>query len=138
MLNGLSSSLKPPFWPHWLLPKANSFPDSWDSFFMITVTTFPDNWNSLFRIVMTIDLVAWTSLIFPYLAKTKTNYWNYFSLAKMPSFFVTFSLVTLTWNSKNTLKLNIPFFAKILRWILGKFIAVWDRFWLILFAKIPH
>ena len=49
---------------------------------------------------------------FPHLAKTKTNYWDYLSLAKIPSFFATFSLVAVTQNSKNTLNQNIPFLAK--------------------------
>ena len=127
----------PDSWDSFFMIVVIVFLDRWDSFFMIAVTTFPDSWDNLFRTAVTADPIAWTLLIFPYLAKTKTNYWNYFSLAKIPSFFVTFSPVTLTWNSKNTLKLNIPFFAKILRWILWKFITIWDRFWLIFFAKIP-
>ena len=114
-----------------------TFPDSWDSFFMIVVITFPDSWDNFFRTVVTTNPTTWALLIFPHLAKTKTNNWNYLSLAKILSFSATFSLSALTRNSKNILKLNIPFLAKILRWIPWRFIAVWDRFWLIFFAKIP-
>ena len=88
------------------------FHDSWDNFFMIVVTAFPDSWDSLFRTVVIADPSAWALLIFPHLDKTKTNYWNYLSLAKIPSFSVAFPPTTLTWNRKNTLKLNIPFLAK--------------------------
>ena len=80
------------------------FLNSWDSFLMIVVTVFPD--------AVTIDPAACTLLIFPHLAKTKTNYWNYISLAKTPSFYVAFSPAPLTRNSKNILKLNIPFLVK--------------------------
>ena len=120
-----------------LMIVVTAFPDRWDSFFMIVVTTFLDSRGNLFRTVVTADPSTWALLIFLHLAKTKTNYWNYLSLTKIPSFYVTLSPVALTRNSKNTLKLNIPFFAKILRWILWRFIAIWDRFWLIFFAKIP-
>ena len=61
---------------------------------------------------MTGNPATCTSLIFSHLVKTKTNYWNYISLAKIPSFYDAFSLVALTRNNKNTLKLNIPFLAK--------------------------
>ena len=88
------------------------FPDSWDNFLMIAVTVFPESWVAFFRIVVTADLATCTSLIFPHLVKTKTNYWNYISLTKIPSFYVAFSPTALTRNSKNTLKLNIPFLAK--------------------------
>ena len=49
------------------------FPDSWDSFFMIAVTAFPDSWDNLFKTAMIVDPAAWVLLIFPHLAKTKTN-----------------------------------------------------------------
>ena len=112
MLNDLFNSLKSPIWPFCFCLKQTAFPDSWDSFFMIAVTAFPDNWDSLFRTFVTADPSAWALLIFPHLAKTKTNYWNYLSLAKIPSFSVALSPAALTQNSKNTLKLNIPFLAK--------------------------
>ena len=73
--------------------------------FLIAGTTF-------FRTVVTADTATWVLLIFPYLAKTKTNYLNYISLAKIPSFYVALSPAALTRNSKNTLKLNIHFLAK--------------------------
>ena len=85
-----------------------AFLDNWDSFFMIAVTVG----TTFFRTVVTVDPAACTLLIFPHLAKTKTNYWNYISLAKIPSFYVTLSLAALTRNSKNTLKLNISFLTK--------------------------
>ena len=102
---------------------------------MIAITAFPDSWNSIFRTIVTIDPAAWAFLIFPCL--DKTNYWNYLSLAKILSFSATFSLAALTRNSKNILKLNIPFLAKILRWIPWRFIAIWDRFWLLFLLKYP-
>ena len=120
-----------------LMIAVTTFPNSWDSFFIIIVTAFPDNWDSLFKTAMTANSAAWALLIFPHLDKTKTNYWNYLSLAKIPSSYVTLSPAALIQNSKNTLKLNIPFLAKILRWILWRFITVLDRFWLIFFTKIP-
>ena len=95
-----------------LMIDVTAFPISWDSFFMIAVTAFPDSWDSLFKIAVTADPSAWALLIFPHLAKTKTNYWNYLSLAKIFSFSATLSLAALTRNSKNTLNLNIPFLAK--------------------------
>ena len=99
-------------WDSFFMIAVTAFPDSWDNFLMIAITIFPDSWDGLFRTAVIADLVAWTLLIFPYLAKTKTNYWNYLSLAKIPSFSVTFSPTTLTRNSKNILKLNIPFLTK--------------------------
>ena len=68
--------------------------------------------TAFFRTAVTVDLVACTSLIFPHLVKIKTNYWKYISHAKISSFYVALSLIALTRNSKNTLKLNIPFLAK--------------------------
>ena len=88
------------------------FHDSWDNFFMIVVTVFPNSWDSLFRIAVIADPAAWALLIFLHLAKTKTNYWNYLSLAKILSFSTTLSPVALTRNNKNTLNLNIHFLAK--------------------------
>ena len=104
----------PDSWDRFFMIVVIVFLDSWDSFFIIAVTTFPDSWDNLFRTAMTADPIAWTLLIFPYLAKTKskTNYCNYLSLAKILSFSATLSLAALTKNSKNTLKLNIPFLAK--------------------------
>ena len=102
-IHEISNSLKSPNWPHLLLPKAILWQLS---------QLFLDSCDSFFRTAVTVDLAAWALLIFPHLAKTKTNYWNYLSLAKIFSFSATFSPAALTWNSKNTLKLNIPFLAK--------------------------
>ena len=95
-----------------LMIAVTAFPYSWDNFFMIVVTAFPDSWDNLLRTVVTAEPIAWVLLIFPHLAKTKTNYWTYLSRAKILSFSATFSPAALTRNSKNTLKLNIPFLAK--------------------------
>ena len=78
-----------------LMIAVTAFPDSWDNFFMIAVTAFPDSWDSLFRTAVTVDPAAWVLLIFPHLAKTKINYWNYLSLAKIPFFSVALSPATL-------------------------------------------
>ena len=103
----------PDNWDSFFMIAVTTFLDSWDSFFMIVVTAFPDSWNNLFRIVVTADPATWTSLIFLYLAKTKTNYWNYLSLAKIPSFSVDFSPATFTRNSKIPFKEILPFFSQI-------------------------
>ena len=57
---------------------------------------FPNSWDSFFRTAVTADLAAWALLIFPYLAKIKTNYWNYLSLAKILSFSAILSPIALT------------------------------------------
>ena len=89
-----------------------AFLDSWDSFLMIAVTLFLTVGTAFFRTAVTADPATCTLLIFSHLTKTKTNYWNYISLAKIPSFYVALSPAALTRNNKNTLNLNIPFFTK--------------------------
>ena len=56
-----------------LLASAQSKQLSYDNCIMIAVTAFPDSWDSLFKTAMTVDLATWALLIFPHLAKTKTN-----------------------------------------------------------------
>ena len=115
----------PTAWKH-PLPKANSFSWQRDSFFMIAVTAFFDNWDNLFRIAVTADPAAWALLIFSPLAKTKTktNYWDYLSLAKIPSFLCC-SFPSSSYPKKQKyLKAKHTIFGQILRWILWRFIAV--------------
>ena len=79
-------------WDSFFMIAVIAFPNSWDNFFMIAVTAFLNRWDNLFRTAMTADPAAWILLIFPHLAKTKTNYWNYLFPAKIPSFSTTLSL----------------------------------------------
>ena len=89
-----------------------AFLDSWDSFLMIAVTAFLTAGTAFFRTAVTTDPATCTLLIFSHLTKTKTNYLNYISLTKIPFFYVALFPAALTQNSKNTLKLNIPFLTK--------------------------
>ena len=68
----------PTIWNHptdliYFCPKQQLSYNSCDNYLMITVTAFLDSWDSFFRTDLTTDPAAWALLIFPHLAKTKTN-----------------------------------------------------------------
>ena len=78
---------------------------SWDNFFRTAVIAFLEQlWQLTHQLEHYWFFHIWL--------KSKPTIVTTFFLAKILFFSATFSPATLTWNSKNTLKLNIPFLAK--------------------------
>ena len=93
-------------------PKQQLSYNNCDRCLMIVITTFLDSWDSFFRTDVTADPATWALLIFHIWLKPKPTKETNFLLLKYFPFLLLFPPTALTQNSKNTVKLNIPFLAK--------------------------
>ena len=109
---------------------------SCDNCLIIAITTFPDSCDSLFRTDVTANPTALALLIFHIWLKPKPTKEITFLLLKYFPFLLLLPH-SFYLKQQEYLKAKYTIFGQILRWILWKFIAIWDKFWLIFFAKIP-